>query len=204
MKITDMPSRVSRAKDLEELDRLLRREHGGGLVEDEDVRSAVEGLQDLHPLLLADADVLHPSVGVDGEAERLRELRDPLPRFAVVEDDAAGRGLGREHDVLRHRHHGDEHEVLVHHADPVPDRVLRGVERHGLAADKDLALVVPVEAVEDVHQRRLAGAVLPQQRVHLPAAEVEVDVVVGDDAREALRDPAELEDPVLVRHRWES
>ncbi len=61
-------------EDLEELDRLLRREHGGGLVEDEDVRSPVERLQDLHPLLLADADVLHPRVRVDGEAERPREL----------------------------------------------------------------------------------------------------------------------------------
>ncbi len=94
--------------------------------------------------------------------------------------------------------------MLVHHADSVPDGVLRRVERDGLASDEDLAFVGPVEPVEDVHQRRLAGPVLPQQRVHLPAAEVEIDVVVGDDARKALRDPAELEDPVLVRHRWES
>ena len=37
-----------------------------------------------------------------------------------------------------------------------------------------------VEPVEDVHQRRLAGAVLAEQRVHLAAAEVEVDVVVRE------------------------
>ena len=57
-----------------------------------------------------------------------------------------------------------------------------------------------VEPVEDVHQRRLAGAVLAEERVHLAAAEVEVDVVVGDDAREALGDPAKLENGPLV-HR---
>ena len=34
----------------------------------------------------------------------------------------------------------------------------------------DLALVGLVEAVEDVHQRRLAGAVLAEQGVHLAAA----------------------------------
>ncbi len=56
--------------------------------------------------------------------------------------------------------------------------------------DEDLALVRVVEAVEDAHQRRLAGAVLPEQRVHLAGPEVEVDVVVGEDARELLRDPA--------------
>jgi hypothetical protein len=40
--------------------------------------------------------------------------------------------------------------------------------------------------------------------MYLRPAEVEVDAVIGDDPREALRDPAELEDQVLVRHRWES
>ena len=59
-----------------------------------------------------------------------------------------------------------------------------------LAVDQDLALVRLVEPVEDVHQRRLAGAVLAEQRVHLALAQVEVDAVVRDDAGEPLRDPA--------------
>src|SRR3712207_7482041 len=48
------------------------------------------------------------------------------------------------------------------------------------------SLVGCVEAVEDVHQRRLAGAVLAEERVHLALAEVEVDAVVRDDAGETL------------------
>jgi hypothetical protein len=48
--------------------------------------------------------------------------------------------------------------------------------------------VRPVEAGEDVRQRRLAGAVLAQQRVHLAGRRLEVHVLVGDDCREALRD----------------
>ena len=63
-----------------------------------------------------------------------------------------------------------------------------------LPPTSDLALVRVVEAVQDVHQRGLAGAVLAEQRVHLAAAEIEVDVVVREDAREALGDPLELED----------
>ena len=74
--------------------------------------------------------------------------------------------------------------MLVHHADPVVDRVLRRAEGHGLPADDDLALVGLIEAVEDVHERRLPGAVLAEERVHLAAREIEADVVVGDDARE--------------------
>ena len=64
----------------------------------------------------------------------------------------------------------------------------------GLPVEQDLALVGLVEPVEDVHQRRLAGAVLAEERVHLALAQVEVDVVVREDAGEALRDAAELED----------
>jgi hypothetical protein len=83
--------------------------------------------------------------------------------------------------------------VLVDHPDPVLDRVLRGAERDPFALEQDLAFVGPVEAVEDVHERRFARAVLAEQRVHLAAVEVEIDVVVRDDAREPLRDSAQLE-----------
>ena len=75
--------------------------------------------------------------------------------------------------------------MLVHHPDAGVDRGARRAELHRLARDHDLALVRVVEPVEDVHQGRLAGAVLAEQRVDLALAEVEVDVVVGDDARES-------------------
>ena len=177
------------ADDPEQLLGLLGCQHGGGLVEDED----------LDPLLLADGDLLDLLVGVDREAVALAELADALPGRRVVEQEPVAR-LCREHDVLGDCHHGDEHEVLVHHADAPLDRVLRGSERDRRTADPDLAPVGPGEAVEDVHQRRLAGAVLAEQRVHLAPAQVEIDVVVRHDPGVALRDPSQLEDG-LVRHR---
>ena len=72
--------------------------------------------------------------------------------------------------------------------------VARRVDPQRLAVHADLALVRVVEPVEDVHERRLAGAVLAEERVHLALRELEVDVVVRDDAREPLRDAAELEE----------
>ena len=75
MKTIDMPSLRQQAEDLEQLLRLLRREHGGRLVEDENVRLPVERLQDLDALLLADADVLHARIRVDDEAEASRPAR---------------------------------------------------------------------------------------------------------------------------------
>ncbi len=104
-------------ENAEELDGLLRRQHGGRLVEDEDVRAAIERLEDLDALLLPDGDALDALVGIDRELERVREILDAPSRGVHVEQHAGGRRLGREHDVLGHRHHRDEHEVLVHHAD---------------------------------------------------------------------------------------
>ena len=49
------------------------------------------------------------------------------------------------------------------------------------------------QPVEDVHERGLAGAVLAEQGVDLAGPDLEVDVVVGDDARIALGDAAHLE-----------
>ena len=69
------------------------------------------------------------------------------------------------------------------------------------AVHDDLALVRGGQPVEDVHQRRLAGAVLAEERVHLAALQVEPDVVGRDDAGVPLRDPAQLQHG-LPRRAW--
>jgi hypothetical protein len=77
----------------------------------------------------------------------------------------------------------------VHHRDTGVERVPRRVELDRLAPQPDLPAVRTVEAGEDVRQRRLAGAVLAEQRVDLAGGRLEVDVLVGDDGGEALGDP---------------
>ena len=144
------PREVS--QDLEELAGLLRRQDGRRLIENQYVRAAIESLQDLDPLLLADGDRLDARLRVDREVERSRELSHALARGAVVEQEPRLRRLGGEDDVLGHRHDRDQHEVLVHHADAAADRVLRRVKAGGLTLDQDLTLVGVVEPVENVHQ----------------------------------------------------
>jgi hypothetical protein len=100
------------------------------------------------------------------------------PRLSAVAQD----------DVLGHRESRDEHEMLVDHPDAAVDGVGRrtGVERFPLKGDRPGVAVV--EAVADVHQRRLAGAVLAEQAVDLAAPDAQVDIVVairkvgGEDA----------------------
>ena len=164
---------------------LLRRQDGGRLIEDEDLGAAVKRLQDLDSLLHADRDGLDARIGADGEPKLLRELRDTLLCRADVQEGPVVR-LGGEDDVLGHRHHRDEHEVLVHHPDAELDRLSRRVDADRLPAQADLPLVRVVQAVQDVHERRLARSVLAEQRMHLARCELEVDMVVRDDPREAL------------------
>ncbi len=103
--------------DLHQLVGLLRGEHRGGLVEDQHLRVAGEGLDDLDPLLHAHGEVLDDRVGVDVEAEALGDLAHPgAGRLEVEGAGEAGR-LVAEHDVLGDGEDRDEHEVLVHHAD---------------------------------------------------------------------------------------
>ena len=123
-----LPLGLERLDDLEELLRLLRREHGGRLVEDEDLGAAVERLQDLDALLLADRDRSRPARRVERRGRTAARARARAARRRRCRGRAARR-LGREHDVLGDRHDRDEHEVLVHHPDPEVDRVARRADR---------------------------------------------------------------------------
>jgi len=170
-----------------------RREHRGRLVEHEHVGVARQGLDDLDPLLNAHRQIFDLGVGVDVEAEAARNLAHELARGIEVEQPACLGLLVPEHDVLGDGEHGDEHEVLVHHADAGVHRVAWAGELLHDVVEHDLALVGLVETVENVHERRLARAVLAQQAVDLTGFDNEIDMVVGHECAEALRDAAKLE-----------
>ena len=179
------PACLQLAQVVEERVDLLRHQHRGRLVEDDDPGAAVEHLEDLDPLPVADAEVLDQLVGVEAEAVG---VGDPDDLGAGLVADAV-QLLGAEHDVLQDGEVVGQHEVLEHHADAGAIASVGELNVHLLAVDLDRALVGLLHAVQDLHQRRLAGAVLADQGVDRARADRDVDVVVGDDAREALADP---------------
>ena len=183
--------RRHRPERREETLRLLRRQHRRRLVEDQDPRLAVERLEDLHPLLLADGELPDLRPRVDRQPEAVAELGDrALDAPPMEQERAADVAVVAEDDVLRDGERLDEPEVLVHHPDPRVERVARRRQRDGPAVQLELALVGVVQARQDVRERALPGAVLAEQRVHLADRHLEVDGVVRDHAGEALRDPA--------------
>ena len=83
----------------------------------------------------------------------------------------------------------EQREVLEHHADAETLRLARAGHRDPLAVPHDLAGIGRRHAVDDLHQRALAGAVLAQQRVDLVALDRERDAVIGQHAGVLLGDP---------------
>ena len=179
--------------DVHQLVGLLRSEDGGRLVEDEYPGIPRQRLDDLHTLLDADGEIADDRVGVDLEAEALSDVAHVLACLGEVEAAEPLRLLVAEHDVLGDREDGDEHEVLVDHADAGGHGIPRPTEMLHDVIEEDLALIGTVQAIQDVHEGRLAGTVLAEQRVDLTRLDDEVDVVVGDEPAEAFGDPAELE-----------
>src|SRR5258708_628659 len=74
----------------------------------------------------------------------------------------------------------------------------RGTAGPAGAAPPAIGLVI---AVEDVHQRRLAGAVLADQPVNRAARDDEIDIAIRRDRAEALADPAQLDRGNAAVHR---
>ena len=134
------------------------------------------------------------------------EAAQDLGRLAVhaapVEQAEAAR-LAAEEDVLGHRAVGDEVDLLVDRADPVSLRLLRRAHGERPAVEDDLAGVLGVGAGQDLDHRRLAGAVLADQRMHLGRQHLERGADQSRDAGEPLVHAAHgQERALLARHCW--
>ncbi len=163
------------------------------LVQDEDVRLAVEGLDDLHPLLYAHRKIVDVGIGVNVQAVLVGQLTDSVGCPVPVEEQTIAPGFVAQHDVLGHGQRGDEHEMLVHHADALGNGVVGAVDVGLAAVEEDLAFVRGIETVQSVHQGGLSCPVFPQEGVDFPLLQCQVNVVVGQHAREGLGNTAQVQ-----------
>ncbi len=80
-----MPGRGELPHHREQILALLRRQHRGGLVEDQHPRAAVEHLDDLHFLLRANGEVLDHRIRLKRKPESLARLADGNLRGGEIE-----------------------------------------------------------------------------------------------------------------------
>ena len=173
------------------------RETAGGLVQDEHPGVAEKCPGDLDDLLLRDGK--RPQAGVRGNVpvlERGERLSSPLPHLRAPEDSEAAR-LHSEEKVLRNRKVGRERELLMDHGNPGLARGAGARGTVGLSAEEDLPLVGREDSREELHQRRLAGAVLSHESADFPRSHPEVDSGDGERRAESFDQAPGLED---LRH----
>ncbi len=92
-------------------------------------------------------------------------------RRAPVDAAPPGGRLVAEDDVLGHGAERDEVQLLVDRGDAAGLRLAGACERDSAAVEGDRPLVARVDAGEDLDERRLSGAVLADEAVHLAAAD---------------------------------
>ena len=91
-----------------------------------------------------------------------------------------------DEDVLLDREVRHEIELLIDDGDAEVLRLAGAVEDDRLAVEDDLAAVRLVDPGEDLHQRALAGAVLPDEPEDFAGMDFEADVLQREHAGEAL------------------
>ncbi len=168
---------------------LLRGQHRGRLVHDQELRVLQQAAHDFDALALADGERVHVTARVERQAVGLGHFDDPRSERAQI-----ARIIHAERDVLEHGHRLEQREMLEHHADAEAARLLRAGDRDLAAVPSDRARIGLEHAVDDLDQRALAGAVLAEQGMDLARHHREADVVVGEHAAGvAFADAAQLE-----------
>ena len=176
--------------DFEQTLRLLRRQYGGRLVQNQDIRPAVEHFYDLDRLFFRNGHFVHLFLGIDGEAVALRDLSDARVDLFHVESSAV---LDPEHDVLRRSKQIDQLEMLMHHADLIAECVFWRTDEHLFAVDKNMSLVREINARDHVHEGGLSASVFAEDREDLSLVDGQIHAFVGDHAAEIFRDPLQFD-----------
>ncbi len=169
-----------------------------GLVHHQQPGIVRERARHFHHLLLRQPQAVHRRVAIDGHAEAIEDAAGISPHPPEVDHAGPARRRLAEEDVLGDGEVRHEAQLLIDGADSEPSRPQRAAQIDGPAVEEDLAGVGAHGAAEDLHQRRLARAVLAKNDVHFAGAHLQAGVVQGARAGIALGDPAHLQDRLQI------
>ena len=192
------------ADEAEQLLDALARQERRRLVEEHEAGPAgggagdadfLEGAHDGEQRPLDRAQAVDALFRVDGKAEAVERLAGRRP-FAPPVDEAAlrSRQMG-EAEIFEHGQRRHETEILVHEAHAETAEVAglqRQIDRLAVEVEPP-AGIGRMEAGQNLDERRLAGAVLAEQAMHLAGRDAERDPRQRTRAAEGLGDPIELQ-----------
>ena len=179
---------------LEQVLDLVRREGGGRLVHDEQTRARGQCLCDLEQLPVSDPETAHRDVRIQLDPELFEEPGRFGAHFAPVHGARTPARLTACEDVLCRGQIRKHRRLLVHGDDSEAVCCLRVRDPLNRTVDRDLAFVRLDDASEKLHERRLASAVLADERMHGAAVDRETHLRDGLDAAVALAELPKLDE----------
>ncbi len=159
--------------DPEQMLDLALRDRRGRLVHDEDVGIVGDGLGDFDHLAIGDGKVADLRLGIERNVEPLEQRLRPSTHLVMPDEAECIQRLAADPDVFGDRHEVHQVEFLMDHGDAVLERVERRRQLDLLPLQLEGARIGRVDAGDDLHQRRLAGAVLAHQRMNVAALQPE-------------------------------
>ena len=179
-------TRAQRPHGMEQVGNVGLGQARGRFVEHQDIEFPRQGARDRYDRLLGLAQL--PDRGVQRQRDSERPQRLSRSHFdrAPIDQGAAARVAEKERHVLADAHRVDQAEILMDEGDRARGEGLRD----RAAAQRDLTAVGRVDTSEYLDQRRLAGPVGAQQRMHLPCGHGQVHVGQRRGAAETLGKPA--------------
>ena len=153
----------------------------------------------LNDLLLCRGQLSGHSRGIDcsADSETIEDRSGPPFGFTSRIEHSAQAGLAAEENVLGNAEVGNDHQFLEDSDDPVAPGVGRRRKGNVGAVDRNRSGVGPRITAQNADQRRLARAVLPNQRVDFAPAQNQRNIGQRPHRRIFLGDACHRDDRYL-------
>src|SRR5215472_8827225 len=138
---------------------------------------------------------------VERDRESVEQGTRAAVELAVTDHPERIDRLASDPDILRDGHGRHQVQFLMDHGDAVLERLSWRAQLQLAAEEPQLAGIRGDDPRDDLHESRLAGAVLADQGVHGAAVNPHRDIIECDHAREALADVSHLEQAAIGRIR---
>ena len=183
------------AQHVKQAGNLLGRQHGRRFVQDQDIRAAVQHLDDFHCLLLGNRHVIDFLGRIQLEAVPFRNLGHfGIDRLQVV----LFLCFRTEHYIFGSRKQIHQFEMLVNHTDFMFKRILWRTDHNLFPVNQDLSFIREIDTGNHVHQGGLAAAVFSENGQDLTPIDIQIHMIVRHNRAEPFGDSAHLKRKLLL------
>jgi len=135
--------------------------------------------------------MLRDATSASGEMQLLEQARGAGAHLRLAEPAPPARHLAPGEDVAADGEVGEQQHLLVDHPDALIEGGARAVQLELAAVPDELTAVGTYDAGEHAHEGRLAGPVLPDERVRFALFHGKGHALQRADGTERLRDALE-------------